>query len=125
MPTENQGLAIIDGVIDALMAGGEKAAELYLTGLAPEVMAMPIVGWLISEGMVYLSHIIARTEEKFVNNIVIDIQVNGERSAVITQAVALQIALSSGDIDAIKSQADKAAEAWGSLIRYDGSHVPK
>lgn len=122
--TSNEALVIVDAVISALMQGGEVAAEAYLTSLDPALLAVPIVAWLMDEGVKYLGSIISVVEQKFVNGIVIDIQVNGEKSAVITQAVALQIALSAGDPNAIKAQADKAAAAWGSIIHYDGSSAP-
>lgn len=122
--TENVAADILNGVISALMSGGEKAAEAYLTALDPAVLAIPIIAWIMDEGIKYLGQILSVAGQKFADEIVIDVETNGERSSVITTATALQFALASGNATDIALATQNASAAWGKLIHYDGSSQP-
>lgn len=123
--TDNKAAEILDGVISALMSGGEKAAEAYIIALDPAILATPFGTWLVDEGVSYVGQILSIAGQKFANEIVIDIQANGEQSSVITTATSLQYALASGDTAAITLATKNASDAWGGLIRWDGSVQPK
>lgn len=123
--TNNVAAEVLDGVISALMSGGEKAAEAYLTTLAPEVLAIPIIAWIMDEGVHYIGQILSIAGQKFATQIVIDVQTRGEQSSVITTATALQFALSSGNASDIAIATQNASAAWANLIHYDGSAQPK
>lgn len=124
MPTENKAADIVNEVVSAFMSGGEKAAELYLTSLAPEILGIPIVQWLLDEAVSYIGQIISVSGQKFADQIVIDIQTNGEKSSVLTAATELQYALASKDPEAISKATSNLTTSWGNLIRYDGSSQP-
>ncbi len=120
----NQAAGILNQVISILMSDGEKAAEVYLTALDPELLAIPIVQWIMDQGVQYLGSLLSVMSQKLITGIVIDIQTNGEKSVVIQAAVALQIALSSGDKSAIATATVAASDAYRAAINWDGSAQP-
>ncbi len=124
MPTENTAADIINQVVSAFMTGGEKAAEAYLTALAPEVLGIPFFQFLLDEAVQYLGQIISVAGQKFADEVVIDIQTNQEESSVINTAVALQFALTSGDQSAISLATANLKKSYSSLFSYDGSSQP-
>ena len=122
--TDNQAAEILDQVISLLMSGGLVAAEAYLTSLAPEVLSLPVIAWIMDQGLSYVAQIVSVAGQKFATQIVVDIQTHGEKSSVITTATALQFALSSGNQTDIDLATKNASTAWGNLIHYDGSAQP-
>jgi hypothetical protein len=106
------------------MSGGEKAAEAYLTALAPEILGIPIVQFLLDEAVSYVGQILSVAEQKYADAIVIDIQAGAEKSDVINSGVALQLAMGSGNQDAINLAATNLKNAYKGLITWDGSATP-
>jgi len=123
--TDNQTADILNGVVSALMTGGEAAAELFVTGLAPEVFANPIAQWLLDEGIQYIGQILSIAGQKMVDQIVFAIQTGGETSNVLSTSTALAIAQASGDPNAIASAVTDASNAWKSIVSFDGFATPK
>lgn len=125
MPINNQAAEIIDNVIAALMVGGEKAAEVYITALDPGLLAIPIIAWLLDEGIEYLGHIVSVIGQKNATAIVIDIQTSGEESEVVAAGTALVYANASGNKEAIQNAVNDATNAYKKLFTYDGSYTPQ
>lgn len=115
---------MIDGIISALMKGGVTAAEAYIIALDPAVFAIPIVAWLMDEGIGYLAQVLEIAGEKFATAVVIDIQTNGEESAVVNAGTELAIANASGNQEAIQNAVKDATAAYASAIHWDGSATP-
>ncbi len=103
------------------MSGGEKAVEIYLTALAPEILGIPIVQFALDEIVQYVGQIISVAGQHFATQVVIDLQTRGEKSDVITTAVALQIALASGNQEAIDGASQNLKDSYARLIHWDGS----
>lgn len=111
---------IIGGFIEALMTGGETAAEAYLTLQFPFLanpIAQEILDWIVSDlGSALQSYLINSA-----TGIVINIQTSNEQDDVVAAATALQIAQVSGDQSAISKAMENAKTAYKDLIRWDGT----
>lgn len=123
--TTNQAATILNEVIGILMTGGEKAAEIYLTALDPGLLAIPIIAWLMDEGIEWLGQIVSIAGQKTIDGIVIDVQKNGEQSQAVTAATALILANGSGNADGITQATTALEAAYKSAINYDGWATPK
>jgi hypothetical protein len=123
-PGQNTVANFLNGLISALMAGGEKAALLYALSQAPSLFSIPIVG-SIAKGLLswllgVIGGAISQVVEKTTDAIVIDIQVRGEESAVMQAGTALQLASAGGDPAAIEKAKEQASNALVDLIHMDG-----
>lgn len=111
---------IVGGFIQALMTGGESAAEVYLTAQFPFLtnpVAQEILDWIVSDfGSAIQSYLINST-----TGVVINIQTSSEQSNVVAAATALQIAQASGDKIAINQAISDAKAAYKKLINWDGT----
>lgn len=124
-PTANNQIAqFLNELTNALMTGGVAAAEAYVQSLDPALLAIPIVAWFVDEGISYLGSILSVAAQKVITGLVIDIQTNGEESAVLTSATELALAQGSGDPNAVQNAINDAITAWGSLIHWDGTAPP-
>lgn len=122
--TDNKAADILNGVISALMSGGEKAAEAYLTALDPTILTVPIIAWLMDEGVQWLGQVLSIAGQKFADNLVIDIQTNGEQSGVINACTELSLALASGNQTAIDKAKLDASSAYQAAFAFDGWSTP-
>lgn len=123
--TSNTAANIINDVISALMSGGEQAAEAYLTALDPAILSVPIIAWLMDEGVQWLGQILSIAAQKFADNVIIDIQTNAENSEVINASTALALAIGSGDQSAIQNAVSNASAAYKAAFGFDGWATPK
>lgn len=123
--TENKAAAFVNRLIDAVFEGGEAAAITLIDAQAPGLLAIPILGWLIKQGISWLDGIASIASQKAATKIVIDIQTKGEMSSVLVTATALQIALQSGNDEDQKFAIQNATTAYARLIHWDGSARPK
>lgn len=119
--TDNKVADFMNNLINAFLQGGETAAEAYVVGLDPAILALPIVELLIKDGLSWIGNYIDAYLARAATGIVIDIQTNGEKSDALNAATALQFAIASGDQAAIQAAADNAAAAYKKLINWDGS----
>lgn len=118
--TENEAAKVTLQFINILMTVGETAAETFLTGLAPEFLANPFMQYILDHGVEYIGGLLKTVLNKSAANLVIDIQTNGEKSAVLTAGIALQFALGGHDEAAIKKAHDNLSKAYGNLFHWDG-----
>lgn len=114
----------MNNVISAFMSGGEAAAEAYLTTLDPALLAFPPIAWLMDEAVGYLGQILSIAGQRFADQIVINIQTQGEESDVITAGTALAIANASGDQAAIAAAVTAASAAYKAAFGFDGWATP-
>ncbi len=121
---ENDALTITNGVIGAFFQGGEVAAEAYLTALDPSLLALPIVAWFLDEGVALLGKFLRVATEKFADSVVIDIQINGEKSKALNACTELALALGSGNTDAIAQASQDAKDAYKAVVHFDGFGNP-
>ena len=119
--TTNTAAAIVGGFIEALMTGGETAAEVYLTAQVP-ILANPILqdilDWIVSD-------IGGALQTVLINNataLVINIQTSSEQLNVVSAATALQIAQNSGDQAAITEALTNAKAQYAKLFSWDGTY---
>lgn len=120
--TVNTAAAIVGGLINAIMTGGEDAALLYLGEQLP-IFATSIGSAIASWA---LGLIVGPLETYLINNatgIVISIQTSTEQSSVVAAATALQIAQASGDQGAINTALANAKAAYGKLFSWDGTYT--
>ncbi len=122
--TDNQTADILNCVIQALLSGGEKAAEAYLTALDPVLLANPIMSWLMDVGVQYIGQILSIAGQKFVDQLVIDAQVNYEKSGVLDAGTALTLAMASKDQAAIDMAKANLSAAYQAIISFDGWSHP-
>jgi hypothetical protein len=105
------------------MSGGVTVAEAYISTLEPGLLQVPLLGWLIEEGVTYLAQFLSTAEQNFIDNIVINVQTGEEKSDVISAAVAYQIALQSKDQAAIAQATTALMSAYKAAISFDGVAV--
>jgi hypothetical protein len=122
--TENKPAEFLNNVIEALLEGGMEAAIVYITGVAPEAMAVPIVSWAVSKALSYAEQFISVASQKMATKMVIDLQTHGELSSVLTTATALQIALKDGNSEDQRIAIENAKQSYARLIHFDGSAAP-
>lgn len=120
----NTAAGVVNGIIDAINKGGVTAAEVFITGLNPAVLGEPIIAFFIDKGVAWLASIIEEVEIKDATAIVVDIQTNGEQSAVVQAGAALAFANASGDKDAIANARDQLIDAYADLVHFDGVAPP-
>lgn len=116
---------LVNGIINAVLTGGVDAGEIYIESLDPALFAIPVLGSLLKDG---LDEILSAIQGQLYTNIsqiadqiTIDIQTNGESSAVATAAQQLATAKKAGNQDAVTSATQNLINSWASLIHSDGS----
>lgn len=119
--TDNQVAGVINDILKNVIEGaGVPVIEATMIADMPW-LALPVVRqifeYLLSKvaGYFYIEAAHAATK------IVIDVQVNMEESAVINTFQTLQMAIASGDQDAIKKASDDLDGVYASLGHSDGS----
>lgn len=117
---ENKMADFFNGLISSLVTGGELAAEAYIAGVDPALMAIPPIKWLVDEGIEYLGHLIGAFLATNATNIVIDVQTNGQNSKAVVAATTLKYAIASGNKDAIAKAIKEATQAYADLGHWDG-----
>jgi hypothetical protein len=122
--TENKAAEFFNNLIEALLEGGMEAAIVYITGVAPEAMAVPIVSFFVKEALSYAEQFVSVAGQKMATKMVIDVQTHGELSSVLTTATALQIALKDGNSEDQRIAIENAKKSYASLIHFDGSAQP-
>lgn len=109
-----------NGLISALMTGGETAAEAYIAAADPALMAIPPIRWLVDEGIQYLGNLVDVFLAKSATGIIIDVQTNGQNSSAVIATTALKFAEASGNKDAIKKAIAEASAAYKALGNWNG-----
>lgn len=120
-PTTDTAAQIVGGVIQALMQGGEAAAETYLTAQFPW-LANPIANSLLSLILGWIEKPIQTYMINSAAGVVIAIQTSAEQSAVVNAATALQLAQQSGNQAAIGQALAAAKAAYEKLGLWDGTY---
>lgn len=111
---------LLNGVVNAAVTGGDDAVEAYLTAQFP-ILANPILQDLMDALISWLGSFLSADLQNLVTALVIDVQTNGEKSAVYQAAQQVLAAQKAGDNDAISSSTQSLINAWGDLIHSDGS----
>lgn len=106
--------SFINGVINAIVSGGEKALEAYITAQAP-IFTNPIFHDLLDDVVETVGSDISVAPKTLVDFLVTDFQSNHENSVLIAAMKKLQSNPGS-DQDAIN--------AWGAVIHNDGAGNP-
>lgn len=122
-PVTNTAAQIVGGVLQAIMQGGETAAQTYLTAQFP-ILANPILSQILST---ILSLVAGPIQTYLINcatGIVIKVQTSVEQGSVINAATALQLAQSSGDQQAIDQALATMKGAYEKLGLWDGVFNP-
>jgi hypothetical protein len=121
-PTNDNAAAdIVNKFIDTLLNAGAQAAEAYLISLDPLLLSNPIVKFLLDRGVGYIEGLLDGVLKKIATSLVIDFQINQEKSEVFTTLTALQFAIASNDSAAIEQAKQGAINAWAAVIHFDGS----
>jgi len=111
---------LLNGVAKAAVTGGDAAVEAYLTAQFP-VLASPILSTLLDGLVSWLGSFLSVDLQNLVTILVIDVQTNGEKSAVYQAALAVVAANKTGDPVAIQTATTNLISAWQGLIQWDGS----
>lgn len=122
---DNTSANFLNTIISAFMSGGETAAETAITAADPELFGNPVMQFFLDEGVQWLGQIISIAGQKFVDNVVIDLQANGEESGVMVAGTALALANASGDTNAISKAVADASAAYKAAFNFDGIATPK
>lgn len=118
--TTNQMATLLNGVVSAAVTGGDAAVEAYLTLQFP-VLANPILGDLMDAFVSWAGSFLSTDLQNLVTALVIDVQTNGENSAVYQAAVQVVAAQKAGEKNAITTATQNLINSWSGLIHWDGS----
>lgn len=121
---ENQTASTIDLILNNLIEGaGQDAIEASLITSYPW-MGLPFIKQLMEFILSQVSAEIYQGIALSLTKIIIDIQVNLEESKATSSFQNLQMALASGDQNAIKIASADLSIAYGNIIHSDGSASP-
>jgi hypothetical protein len=123
--TTNQWAAFFDGLVKAGIQGGEAALKAYILTTPAAWLEGPIVHFITDDVIAALGDSLYKNVGNMVTAIVIDIQTNLEKSAVVVAKSELTKAVLSGDSDAIQKAKANFAKAAVSLGHWDGSYTPQ
>lgn len=119
--TVNQTATVVNDVIKAIIEGaGVTEVEAIAVAEAPW-LALPFVHWIFMLGLNWVAKYFYTSAANAATKIVIDVQVNIEKSKVLNSFQELQQAIASGDNDAIALASKDLSSAYGSLIHSDGA----
>ncbi len=121
---DNKAAGIVNQILKELIEGaGETVVEALLIAQFPW-LGLPFIKQIFefildkASALIYTNAAIAATK------IIIDIQVNQEESAVAIAFQNLQMALASGDENAIKFASADLSKSYAAIIHFDGSASP-
>lgn len=119
--TTNQTASVINAVLKNIIEGA--GLDVIEATLIAEV---PWLGWPVIKQIMELilnkaADLLYTQAANAATKIVIDVQVNVEQSKVLNAFQNLQMAIASGDQNAISKASSDLDDAYGSLIHSDGS----
>lgn len=122
--TVNQTASVVNEVLKQLIEGaGQDVVEAYVIVQVPW-LGWPIFRWILELILSEASALIYTQAANAATKIVIDVQVNLEKSTVISSFQNLQMAIASGDQGAIKIASQDIDNSYAALIHSDGSASP-
>lgn len=122
--TQNQVASTVNSVLKTIIEGaGTTALENALIVEFPW-LGLPVIKQIFEFILNKVSAIIYQDAAEAATKLIIDLQVNGEESSVGNAFKNLQMALASGDQNAINQTSKELDQAYASLIHSDGSSSP-
>lgn len=127
--TTNTAASVVNAALKAAIEGASEAeVEALILAETAGIVVIPVIGviwtaivnWVVQNAGEYFYTQAALAMTK----IIIDFQINGEESAANVGFSNLQMAIASGDPDAIKRASDDLDVAYSALIHFDGSASP-
>lgn len=112
---------LLGGFIQALMTGGEAAAEAYLTAQFP-FLANPVLQDILDYIVKDIGDALQTVIINGSTSLVINIESESEENNIVAAATALQLAQASGDQNAIAKAVSDAKKAYGSVFHWDGTY---
>lgn len=126
--TVNKTASIVAGILEQLASGAEDVVIAMILADTAEVVAIPVIGQLwtaiVKLAVNRLGQYFYVNTANIATKIIIDIQVSGEASSANEAFQNLQMAVASGDKNAIKTASDDMDKAYGDLVHDDGSFSP-
>ena len=122
--TNNHAASVVNGILKKVIEGTSVDAIEALVIADVPWLGFPVIKQVFEFILNKVAALIYVRAANAATKIVVDIQVNGEESVVLSSFQNLQMAIASGDADAIKKASDNLDEAYGSLIHSDGIAVP-
>lgn len=122
--TVNQTASVIDEILKEIIeGGGQTVVENALIAEFPW-LGLPFIKQFFEFILSKVSDAIYTNAAIAATKIVIDVQVNMEKSQVLNAFQNLQMAVASGDKNAIDIASTDLDKAYGNLIHDDGSAPP-
>ncbi len=122
--TNNQLASVVNGILKNLIDGvGVGAAETAAIAVYP-FLAWPVVRQIFDAVLKLVANEIYKQAAMAATKVVIDVQVGMEESKTGDSFQNLQMALASGDPDAIKKASDDLDASYKALINFDGWSAP-
>ncbi len=121
---DNKAAGIVNQILKELIDGaGETMVETALLAQFP-FLGLPFVKQIFEWVLNKVSTAVYTNAAEAATKIIIDIQVNGEESTVLNSFQNLQMAIASGDANAIEIASSDLSKSYASIIHYDGSASP-
>lgn len=119
--TSNKAASVVNDILKTIIEGaGKPGIEAALIADFPW-LGLPIVKQIFEFVLSKVADLVYKDAANLATKIIIDAQVNLEKSTVIGAFQNLQMAIASGDESAIKMASNDLDKAYGSLIHSDGS----
>lgn len=122
--TVNKTASVVNEILKDIIEGsGVKAIEASVIADVPW-LGLPFIKQIFEFILNKVATLIYQAAAEAATKIIIDVQVNMEESSVLSSFQNLQMAIASGDQNAIKIASDDLDKAYGSLIHSDGAAPP-
>lgn len=119
--TNNQTASIVNDILKTVIeGGGVTATEAVIIADVPW-LGLPIIKQIMELILNKVAAVFYTSAANAATKLIVDIQINQEKSTVLNAFQSLQMAVASGDKDAIAKASDDLDKAYGSIIHYDGS----
>ncbi len=122
--TDNKLVDFFDSLVKAGILGGEDAMKAYILTTPAAWLEGPVISVFTNEVLSLLGNAIYTQAADLVAKVVIDIQINLEKSRASIAVTQLQAAKDKGNADEIAKANAEFDAAMGSLLHYDGSAHP-
>lgn len=119
--TNNKAAGVINDILKNIVEGTSVDAIEAAVIIEVPWLGLPFIKQLFEFILSKVASYFYISAANAATKIVIDVQVNLEKSSVISSFQNLQMAVASGDKDAIDKASDDLDKVYGNLIHYDGS----
>lgn len=122
--TTNKVAAAINQILKSLIEGAGEDSIITAAVAAQPWLGLPFVRQLFGFAVGWVGQYFYQQAAFAATKVIIDLQINLEESSTYSSFQNLQMAVASGDQNAITKASDDLNRSYAALIHYDGSAIP-